>query len=67
MVAWIVWMQRGGYPVSRDMILVKANQVYHEMHGSTRSTGYLKKGWLNRFMAQHLVLITRTSQVIKHV
>ena len=67
LVAWIIGMQSQGYPVSRDMILVKANMLYQEMYGSTRSSGYLKKGWLNRFMDCHPTSTTQTSQVIKRV
>ena len=64
---WVVAMQSQGYPVSRDMILIKGNEIYHAMYGNLRSSGNLKRGWLNRFMDRHPLLTTRTSQVIKRV
>jgi hypothetical protein len=48
--AWIVAMQSSGLPVSRDMILVKGNKIYCSIYGNTRSTGFLGRGWLDRFM-----------------
>jgi hypothetical protein len=64
---WIVEMQRQGFPVSRDTILVKGNELFHELYGNTRSVGDLGRGWINRFMERHPLLTTRTSQVIKRV
>jgi hypothetical protein len=65
--AWIIGMQSHGYPISRDIALTKANAIYREMYGVTRSTGFLKRGWLERFMQRHPLLTFRTSQVIKRV
>ncbi len=64
---WIVAMQGSGFPVSRDMILVKGNEMYHALYGNRRSIGNLKRGWMNRFLERYPVLTTRTSQVIKRV
>ena len=64
---WVVAMQSVGIPVTRDMILVKGNEIYHSMYGNLRSAGNLKRGWLNRFMNRHPMLTTRTSQIIKRV
>jgi hypothetical protein len=64
---WIIGMQCSGYPVSRDMILIKGNEMYHAMYGSTRSSGNLGRGWVEKFMKRHPVLTLRTSQVIKRV
>ncbi len=33
---WIVEMQRRGDPVNRDRVLVKGNEMFHEMFGNTR-------------------------------
>ena len=33
---WIIGMQINGVPVQRDMILVKGNDIYHSMYGTTR-------------------------------
>jgi hypothetical protein len=46
MVTWIVGMQHT-YPVSQEMILVKANETFWELYNWTKSTGCLKKGRLN--------------------
>jgi hypothetical protein len=64
---WIVAMQRDGFPVSRDAILIKGNEMFHALYGNRRSTGNLKRGWLNRFLQRHPLLTTRSSQVIKRV
>ena len=67
MVAWVVAMQAQGLPVTRDSILIKGNEIYQEMYGSTRSIGFLKRGWLNRFMERHPKLSLRSAQIIKRV
>ena len=53
--------------MTRDMILLKGNNIYRGFYGPTRSAGYLSRGWLNRFMNRHQLLTTRTSEVIKRV
>ena len=58
-------MQSQVYLVTRDMILMKGNKIYWGLYGPNRSAGNLKRGWLNRFMNRHPLLITQTSQVIK--
>jgi hypothetical protein len=63
--SWIVGMQTQGYPISRDMLLVKANEIYKEMYGRTRSVGSLKPSWIQKFLSRHPSLCMRTSQVIK--
>ena len=60
-------MQSQWYPVTRDIILTKGNEIYWGLYGSTRLAGYLRRGWLNTFMNQHPLLTTRTSQVIKRL
>ena len=55
-------MQAQGLPVTRDSILIKGNEIYQVMYGSTRSIGFLKRGWLNRFMEQHPKLSLRSAQ-----
>jgi Tc5 transposase DNA-binding domain len=65
--AWIVGMQCQGFPVSRDAILIKGNELFHSMFGSTRQVGSLKRGWLNRFMERHPILCLRTAQIVKCV
>ena len=67
LVAWVVAMQAQGLPVTRDSILIKGNEIYREMYGSTRSIGFLKRGWLNRFMERHPILSLRSAQMIKRV
>ena len=65
--SWVISMQSNGVPVSRDIILVKGNEIYRTMYGNTRSIGFLGRGWLDRFMERHPFLTIRTSQVIKRV
>ena len=48
--AWIVGMQQAGHPVSREMVLVKGNKIYHLMYGNRRSVGDLGHRWLEQFM-----------------
>lgn len=57
-------MQASRLPVSRDMVLNKANEVYRTLYGSTRSTGFLGHGWLKRFMGRHSQLSLRIPRVI---
>jgi hypothetical protein len=61
--AWIVRMQCQGFPVSRDAILIKGNELFHSMFGSTCQVGSLKSGWLE----QHPILCLRTAQIVKRV
>ena len=50
LVDWVIGMQSQGYPVTRDMILLKGSEIYRVFYGVTRLVGYLWRGWLNRFM-----------------
>jgi len=63
--SWIVGMQTQGYPISRHMLLVKANEIYREMYGRTRSVGSLTASWIQKFLSRHPTLCLRVSQVIK--
>ena len=54
--SWIVSMQSQEFPVSRDVILVKANEMFSSMYRSTCHAGSLKLGWLKRFMERHPML-----------
>jgi len=65
--SWVLAMQSKGFPVSREMIHIKGNEVYRELYGGTRSIGRLSSGWVNRFMQRHPLLTLRSSQVIKRV
>ena len=38
---WIIGMQKNGVPVSRDMIIMKGNEIYCSMYGMSRSIGFL--------------------------
>ena len=38
---WIISMQRNEVPVSRDMIIMKGNEIYCSMYGMSRSIGFL--------------------------
>jgi hypothetical protein len=62
---WVVGMQKQGFPVSRDMLIVKANQIYQELFGNLRSSGSIGRGWLERFLSRYPQLTLRMSQVIK--
>ena len=50
LVHWVIGIYSQGYPVNRDMILLKGNEIYRVFYGVTRLVGYLRRGWLNRFM-----------------
>ncbi|RHY51126.1 hypothetical protein DYB35_008702 [Aphanomyces astaci] len=62
LVAWIVAMQQDGYPVDRQVIVVKANQLLRRLDPSLAVTA----GWYRRFRARHLELANRVAQVISH-
>ena len=67
---WIIGMQKEGYPVSRQDILIKANNIYKQMCGITydiRSCRRLKMGWLNRFLNRYPCLSICSAQIIKRV
>jgi Tc5 transposase DNA-binding domain len=53
---WIVGMQTQGYPISHHMLLVKANEIYREMYGYTRSVGSLMTSWFQKFLLRHPTL-----------
>ena len=63
--AWVIGMQYQGYPVSREKIITKGNKINQEMNGSTRSTGFLGRGWIEKFMKRHPRLFLRTSCIVK--
>jgi hypothetical protein len=48
--ASIVGMQRQGFAISREAILIKGNALFHSIFGNTRQVGLFKCGKLNRFM-----------------
>ena len=62
---WIIAMQSQGFPVSRHMVLMKANKIYKIMHEGKGTIKYLSDGWLNRFMERHSALTLRSSQAIQ--
>jgi len=47
LMEWIVAMQREGFPVSREIVLVKGNEMYHELYGNRRSSEFIGRSWLN--------------------
>jgi hypothetical protein len=51
--AEIVGIQCQGFPVSRDAILIKGNELFHSTFGNSCQVGSWKCGWLNRFIEQH--------------
>ena len=67
LVDWVIGVKSQVYTVTQDMILLKWNKIYWGFYGTTWSSGYLERGWLNLFMNWHPLLTTRTSQVIKRV
>ena len=60
-------MQINGVPVSIYFILVKGNEIYCFMYGKTRSTGFLGRGWLNRFVNRHPLQTLSSSKIIKRI
>ena len=64
---WIIGMQKNGVPVSRDMIIMKVNDIYCLMYKTMISTGFLGLGWLDTFMNRHQFLTSRPSKIIKIV
>nr|CCA22415.1 hypothetical protein BRAFLDRAFT_67089 [Albugo laibachii Nc14] len=60
----IVGMQREGLPVTREMVLSKANEAYRVLYSPTRSAGLLSDGWVKRFFSRHPKLSLRAPQVI---
>lgn len=43
--AWVIGMQQQSLPVSRDMLIIKANEVYRELYGSLRCLGTIGREW----------------------
>ena len=41
---WVIGMQREGFTVTRDMLLIKANEIYHVIFGNLRSSGSIGRG-----------------------
>ncbi|RHY82535.1 hypothetical protein DYB26_007507, partial [Aphanomyces astaci] len=62
LVAWIGAMQQDGYPVDRQDILVKANQLVRRLDASLA----VGAGWFKRFRERHPQLKNRVAQVISH-
>jgi hypothetical protein len=60
-------MQKQRFPVDRDTIFIKANEIYSNLHGSyiTRAKGHLSHSWINKLMNRHPFLSLRSAQVIK--
>ncbi|KDO28405.1 hypothetical protein SPRG_20163 [Saprolegnia parasitica CBS 223.65] len=65
--AWIVEMQTNGFHVSRQMVLSKANEIYHTSNRAAPPSGYLGDGWLKRFMERHPELTLRDAKGSKRV
>ena len=66
----MIVMQSQGYPVSRDMMLLKGNKLYQAMVGKmtlSRIQHTLKLGWLNHFRKMHPLMNLQSAQGIKHV
>nr|CCA21269.1 AlNc14C117G6554 [Albugo laibachii Nc14] len=61
---WIVGMQREGLPVTREMVLSKANEAYRVLYSPARSAGLLGDGWVKRFFSRHPKPSLRVPQVI---
>jgi Tc5 transposase DNA-binding domain len=51
--AWIVGIQCQGFPVSRNAILMKGNELLHSTFGNSCQVGSMKCGWLKKFIEQH--------------
>ena len=65
--AWVIGMQYQGYPVSREKIITKGNKINQEMNGSTRSTGFLGRGWIEKFMKRHPRLFSEDLMYCKEI
>nr|CCA19915.1 hypothetical protein ALNC14_060580 [Albugo laibachii Nc14] len=57
-------MQRECLPVTREMVLSKANEAYRVLYSPARSAGLLGDGWVKRFFSRHPKLSLRVPQVI---
>ncbi|GMF45874.1 unnamed protein product [Phytophthora fragariaefolia] len=70
-VAWVAGMRRAGFPVGPATVLERVNKIYERLHGATTRTGTrfqpLSKGWYQRFLGRHPVLVMRTAQKIARV
>jgi hypothetical protein len=70
-VAWVAGMQRAGFPVGPARVLERVSKIYERLHGATTRTGTpfqpLSKGWYQRFLGRHPVLVMRTAQKIARV
>lgn len=62
---WALAMQREGYPVDREGLIAKAQEVYAVMYGKTRAAGTVGRGWCDRFLCRYPLLTPRSAQVIK--
>ena len=57
-------IQQGGLPVTREMILIKANEAYRVLYNPASSAGLLGYGWVERFFSCHPQLSLRVTKVI---
>lgn len=64
MIAWIVGMQAAGLPLTREMVLAKANEASRTLYIRSRSSGFLDEGWLKRVLGHQFHLSLLNSQVI---
>ncbi|OQS00065.1 hypothetical protein THRCLA_06265 [Thraustotheca clavata] len=65
--SWIVEMQTNGFHVSRQMVLSRANEIYHTSNKASPPSGYLGDGWLKRFMERHPDITLRDAKGSKRV
>ena len=65
---WIVTMQKLGIPVTRDMVLIKGNQIYMGDFGMKKGIRQLLGNiWLHRFMKRYPLLTMGYSYIMKRV
>ncbi|KAG9399833.1 hypothetical protein AC1031_018126 [Aphanomyces cochlioides] len=58
LVAWIGAMQQDGYPIDRQAIIIKANQLLKKLDPDMS----VSDGWYKRFMQRHPALVNRSAQ-----
>lgn len=57
-------MQSSGFPIYRDQLLQKANEMHRNINGCIRPVGFLKIAWLNRVLKRHPGISLRSTQPI---
>lgn len=65
--ACVISVQQQGCPVSKEMLIIKANEVYIEIYGHLRSSGSIGRGWCDRFLVRYPSLSLCMAQVIERV